>query len=87
MCRVSFARRNGGSHATRCVHVRITDDADLLLMVTYKNWAALDGALEKNDSVAKQVEGSVSASNQAQADRAKIRRVLGSSTMQVLNLK
>jgi hypothetical protein len=69
------------------IEPRGPDDADLLLMVTYKNWAALDGAIEKNDAVAKQVEGSVSASNQAQADRAKIRRVLGSSTMQVLNLK
>jgi len=63
------------------------DDPDLFLVVTYKDWAALDGALEKGDAIAKQFEGSVAASNQAQADRAKIRRILGSSTMQVLNLK
>jgi hypothetical protein len=75
------------SYQVMQIEPRGPDDADLLLMVTYKNWAALDGAIEKNDAVAKQVEGSVSASNQAQADRAKIRRVLGSSTMQVLNLK
>ena len=63
------------------------DDPDLYLVLTYKNWAALDGALAKNDEIAKQTEGSVAASNQAQFERAKIRRVLGSSTMQVLNLK
>jgi hypothetical protein len=69
------------------VEARGPDDPDLLLVVTYKNWAALDGALEKGDAIAKQIEGSVAAASQAQADRAKIRRVLGSSTMQVLELK
>ena len=63
------------------------DDPDVLLMITYKNWAALDGAIAKGDAIAKQVEGSVAAANQAQADRAKIRRVLGTYTMQVMQLK
>jgi len=52
-----------------------------------RNWAALDGALAKNDEIAKQIEGSVAASNKAQFERAAIRRILGSSTMQVLDLK
>jgi hypothetical protein len=69
------------------VEPRGPDDADLLLVIRYKNWAALDGALAKGDAIAKQIEGSVAAANQAQSDRSKIRRVLGSSTMQVLNLK
>jgi hypothetical protein len=69
------------------VEPRGPDDADLLLVVTYKNWAALDGAIAKGDAIAKQIEGSVAAASQAQVDRAKIRRVLGSSTMQVLELK
>lgn len=69
------------------VEPRAPDDADLLLVVRYKNWAALDGALAKGDAIAKEVEGSVAAASQAQADRSKIRRVLGSSTMQVLELK
>jgi len=56
-------------------------------VVRSKNWASLDGATAKSDAIAKQIEGSVAASSQAQADRAKIRRVLGSSTMQVLELK
>jgi hypothetical protein len=69
------------------VEPRTLDDPDLLLITRYKNWAALDGALAKNDEIAKLVEGSVAASNQAQFARASIRRVLGSSTMQVLDLK
>jgi hypothetical protein len=69
------------------VEPRGPDDADLLLITTYKNWAALDGSIEKGDAVAKQIEGSVAASNQGALDRNKIRRVLGSATMQVLNLK
>jgi len=69
------------------VEPRSPEDPDLLLITRYKNWAALDGALAKNDEIAKQVEGSVAASNQAQFGRASIRRVLGSSTMQVLELK
>jgi hypothetical protein len=69
------------------IEPRGPEDADLLLMITYKNWAALDGALAKGDAIIKQVEGSVAAGNQSEFDRAKIRRVLGSSTMQILNLK
>lgn len=63
------------------------DDPDLFLVLTYKNWAALDGALAKADAISKQIEGSVAAANKAQFERAAIRRVLGSSTMQVLDLK
>ena len=69
------------------VEPREPADPDLLLRITYRNWAALDGALAKGDAIAKEFEGSVAAANQAQADRAKIRTVLGSATMQVLQLK
>src|SRR5678809_1275531 len=55
------------------VEPRTADDPDLFLITRYKNWAALDGALAKNDEIAKLVEGSVAASNQAQAGRASIR--------------
>ena len=64
------------------------DDPDLLLVVTYKSWAAgLDGALEKGDAIAKAVDGSAAASNLGVANRASIRRLLGTTWMQVLNLK
>ncbi|HTB89293.1 MAG TPA: hypothetical protein VK743_15130 [Steroidobacteraceae bacterium] len=64
------------------------DDPDLLLVVTYKNWAAgLDGALARNDAISKEVDGSVSSTNQGVANRAQIRRLLGTTWMQALNLK
>ena len=75
------------SYEVMTVEPRSADDADLILIVRYKNWAALDGALAKGDEITKQVEGSVMAANHSMADRDKIRRRLGSTTMQVLNLK
>jgi crotonobetainyl-CoA:carnitine CoA-transferase CaiB-like acyl-CoA transferase len=69
------------------VEPRSENDPDIYLVVTYKNWAAMDGADAKGDAVAKMIEGSVTASNQGAADRSKIRRVLGSATMQALDLK
>ena len=69
------------------IEPRGPDDPNLLLVITYKNWAALDGALARGDAISKETEGSVAAANQSSADRGKIRRVLGSSTMQVLELK
>ena len=75
------------SYQVMSVEARTLDDPDLLLVVTYKNWAALDGALAKSDAISKQVEGSVAAATASQIDRAKIRTVLGSTTMQVLQLK
>ena len=69
------------------VEPRGPDDPDLYLIITYKNWAALDGALAKGDEISKVVEGSVAAANQSQSDRNKIRRVLGSQTIQQLVLK
>jgi hypothetical protein len=75
------------SYQVMTLDPRGPDDPDVLLMITYKNWAALDGSLAKGDAIAKQIEGSVAAASQAQADRAKIRRVLGDEWMQVAQLK
>lgn len=63
------------------------NDPDVLLVTTYKNWAALDGQRAKQDEISKKIEGSVAASNKSEADRASIRRVLGSETYQVMDLK
>lgn len=63
------------------------NDADVYLVVTYKNFAALDDWIMKGDVISKQMEGSVMAANKSEADRSKIRRVLGSETIQALNLK
>ena len=63
------------------------NDPDIILMVEYKNWAALDGLGAKLDSVSAQVEGSVEKANQSEVGRAKIRTVLGSETTQEALLK
>ena len=75
------------SYQVISVEPRTPDDPDLLLMITYKNWAALDDATKRGDAVLNELHETASASSQAQASRASIRRVLGSSTMQILNLK
>ncbi len=75
------------SYEVLTVEARGPNDPDIFLVVTYKNWAALDGALAKGDAISKQIEGSVAAANEAEAARGKIRRVLGSQTMQSLELK
>lgn len=62
-------------------------DADVILVVEYKNWAALDHLGGKFDQISAKVEGSVDAANKSEADRAKIRTVLGSDNVQVAELK
>ena len=62
-------------------------DADVILVTVFKNWAALDHLGSKLDQVSAQVEGSVEKANQSEVDRAKIRTVLGSDTVQVAELK
>lgn len=63
------------------------NDADVILITRFKNWAALDGLGGKFDSLATQLEGSVDKANQASAARTKIRTILGSQTVQVAELK
>jgi hypothetical protein len=69
------------------VEPRGENDPDIYLVITYKNWAALDGLAERTDPISKQVYGSLEASNKGAVERGKMRRVLGSTTMQTLNLK
>jgi hypothetical protein len=75
------------SYEVLTVEPRTPDDPDILLVIYFKNWAALDGSIAKGDAIAKAVDGSVAAADKGNIDRASIRRVLGSSTMQVLSLK
>jgi hypothetical protein len=62
-------------------------DADVILVIEFKNWAALDHLGGKLDQVSAKIEGSLEKADQSQADRAKIRTVLGSDTVQVAELK
>ncbi len=75
------------SYEVLTVEPRGPDDPDIYLVVTYKNWAALDGIADKADGIAKQVYGTVESANKGAIDRGKMRRTLGSTTMQVLDLK
>jgi len=63
------------------------NDPDIYLVTEFKNWAAFDGLGSKFDSVSAQVEGSVEKASQSEAERVKIRTVLGSETVQVAELK
>ena len=69
------------------IEARGPNEPDILLVTEYKNWAALDHLGGKFDQVLAQVEGSVEKANQSEADRAKIRTVLGSRTQQEALLK
>ena len=68
------------SYRVIVVEPRDENDPDIYLVTNYKNWAALDNAIAKNDAIAKQVQGSLAASNKSAVDRGKIRRVLGAWT-------
>ena len=56
---------------------RTPQDPDIILVVEYKNWAALDHLGGKLDQVNAKIEGSIEKANQSEADRAKIRTVPG----------
>ena len=75
------------SYRVLVVEARNPQDPDVILVTEYKNWAALDHLGGKLDAVSAKVEGSVEAADKAEADRAKIRTVLGSRTMQEALLK
>ena len=69
------------------VEARTPQDPDIILLTEFKNWAALDHLGGKFDQVSTQIQGSVDAANKSEADRAKIRTVLGSRTSQEAILK
>jgi hypothetical protein len=69
------------------VEARNPQDPDIILVTEFKNWAALDHLGGKLDQVSAKVEGSVEAAAKSEAERAKIRTVLGSRTSQEAILK
>ncbi|HET9330892.1 MAG TPA: hypothetical protein VFO23_10220 [Steroidobacteraceae bacterium] len=75
------------SYRVLVVEARNPQDPDVILVTEYKNWAALDHLGGKLDAVSAKIEGSVEAADKSEADRAKIRTVLGSRTMQEALLK
>lgn len=75
------------SYKVLTVEPRTQSDPDIYLVITYKNWAALDDSLAKGDAITEAVEGSLESANKAAVDRGKMRTVIGSQTVQELLLK
>lgn len=63
------------------------DDFDIMLMVEYKNMAALDGLREKMDPIGLRIGGGEDQARQASVKRAEIRDILGTKTMREITLK
>jgi hypothetical protein len=75
------------SYRVLVAEARQPNDPDIYLITEFKNWAALDGLGGKLDAVSTQIEGSLEKASQSEADRGKIRTVLGSQTLQTAELK
>ena len=65
---------------------RSPQDPNLILTVTYPNFAALDHAADY-DAITAKIEGSLKAADNAFGERGAIREVLGTELMQELVLK
>jgi hypothetical protein len=63
------------------------DDFDILLLVEYKNMAALDGLREKTDPIAQKMIGGEDQLRQGSMKRMEIREILGTKTMREITLK
>lgn len=75
------------SYRVISVEPRGENDPDIYLVINYKNWAAMDTLQADEEAIEKKIEGSLTASMAGAADRAKIRRVVGSWTGQELVFK
>jgi len=62
-------------------------DFDILLMVESKNMAALDGFREKNDPIARKIQGTPDQQLATQVKRLEIRAIMGSKNMREITLK
>ncbi len=63
------------------------NEADLILMIEYKNMAAFDVPLDDMDAMTKKLSGSITAANKAYADRETIRVEKGQVLTRELVLK
>jgi hypothetical protein len=67
---------------------RTPADHDLMLIVVYKNWAALDGLQDRTDAIANRaLQSTPQQRDQQSIDRGAMREILGSRTYQQLNLR
>jgi hypothetical protein len=63
------------------------DDWDIVLVIEYKNMAALDGLEEKMRGVAEKAAGTSAKQEERSQDRNKIREILGTKLVRQLKLK
>jgi hypothetical protein len=66
---------------------RNLNEPDLILTITFKNMAALDGLEAKADPIVKQIFSSLKKADEGFADRGKIRTNLGGEILRELILK
>lgn len=66
---------------------RTPHDPDLYIVVTFKNMAAMDAAVDKADEVDKKVFGSLKQTDKSAMDREAIREILGTETIRELKIK
>jgi len=62
-------------------------DFDILLMVEFKNMAALDGIREKTDPIARKIQGTIEQQLATQTKRLEIREIMGTKNMREITLK
>jgi hypothetical protein len=66
---------------------RSTHDADLYIVTTFKNMAALDGLDAKVDPITERIMGSMEQQSDATVQRGKLRTILGDELIRELVLK
>jgi hypothetical protein len=62
-------------------------DYNMLLMVEFKNMAALDGLRAKTDPILEKIIGSEDQRRDASTKRAELREILGNKTMREITLR
>ena len=75
------------SYAVYTMPPRTPHDADLVLVVEYKNMAALDNLDDRTEAIDKKIFGSMDQANKGTIDREKMREVIGMEYMRELKLK
>lgn len=66
---------------------RSETDPDLILTITYKNFAALDNLEARTDPIERKIWSSLSKANEATVSRGKLRTQVGGQTLRQLILK
>lgn len=66
---------------------RNASDPDVILTITFKNWAALDGLGDRLEAMQKKVWSTRAGVTKAEVDREALREVLGSENVQQLIIK